>query len=768
MKRTFFLLALAGALLLSAALVLSMPKGSQIASLAPGTKDDLAIGKLNGSAEKAHVVESSVKLPLYFCPNHGQLDQQVKFYACGRSGTFFFTTEGVAFSLEKPVAKAANKEVLSQGSAENGRRGRTLVGLRPLGMQPEAEVVATDPQPGKIHYFIGHDPRKWQKNIPTYKAVIYREAYPGIDLKFYGNNRRLEYDLIVKPGADPAQVIFQYWGIKSLSLTQTGELAITLPDGGKLTQKKPIVYQEIDGRRVPREAKFRVHQEVSHFAYAFDVGAYDSRYPLVIDPTLEYFTYLGGDNFDWGNGIAVDANGSVYVTGQTYSAQFPVFPANNKIFPSGSTATSAVFVTKLDPTLSGLVYSTMLGGNNDNFGAAIAVDAVGNAYVTGATEAKTVVDSTAVRAKKPAPPPPPNFVPPDFPITPGVYQVNYGGGYWDAFVLKLKDSGDLEYSTYLGGGDLDVGRGIAVYTDTQGNTWVYVTGKTFSSNFPTAGPASAYKGNGDAFVAKLDGTLSNLSFSRYLGGKGDDAGNGIAADGAGKVYVTGYTASSDFLPIVNALRPKNSGSYDAFVTKLDSDGTVLYSTFLGGNNYDTGEAIAADADGAAYITGYTYSSNFPVTPGATQTAKAGGTKTADAFVTKLNSNGGLAYSTYLGGSNTDYASGIAVDSSKRAYITGGTVSSDFPTTQVLGTTRGGWDVFVTRLNSGGARDYSIILGGSGDEEAYAIAVDGSGAAYVTGYSSSSGLGTSGAYQPQLYPNDPNPNPYDAFVAKIQP
>jgi hypothetical protein len=712
------------------------------------------------------------KLPLYFCPNQGQVEQQVKFYTCGRAGAFFFTPEGVVFSLAKPIAaEPAGKEILSQETPEKGRMRKIVVRLKPLGMQPRAEVVAMDPQPGKINYFIGNDPKKWHKNIPTYKAVVYREAYPGIDLKFYGNGHHLEYDLIVKPGADPGQVKFQYQGIKGLELTRNGDLTITLPDGATLTQKKPVAYQKIAGQRVPRVANFKVCQDLVHFTYAFDVGVYDDRYPLIIDPSLEYFTYLGGVTFDWGNGIAVDSTGRyIYVTGQTYSAQYPVF-TGNKIFPPGSTPTSAIFVTKLDVTQTdqaNLVYSTMLGGNNDNLGAAIAVDGEGYAYVTGGTEAS------------------------NFPISSGAVQSVYGGGYWDVFVLRLGSDGGLDASTYLGGGDLDGGRGIALQKDGDGKAVsVYVTGKTFSSDFPkvlNAVPLSPYKGNGDGFVAKLDPTLSQLTYSIYLGGKDDDGGNGIAADSDGNAYVTGSTVSSDFRPIVNAFRSKKSGTYDAFVTKLNPSGGVLWSTFLGGKDYDSGEAIAADGSGA-YIAGYTHSSNFPVSTGAAQTSKKGGKKTADAFATKLDTiTGRPVYSTYLGGSNSDYAYGIAVDSSGNAYVTGGTVSSDFPTTQVLGTTPGGWDVFVTRLNSSGAQDYSIILGGKiyaptpaneqpGSEGGYAIAVDGSGAAYVTGYSSSNDLGTSGAYQRYLYPGVPNgspypdnvnPNPYDAFVGKISP
>jgi hypothetical protein len=633
------------------------------------------------------------------------------------------------------------------------------VQLNPVGMSPGVEMMATDLQGGRFNYFIGNDPGKWRTNIPTYGAVVYKEAYPGIDVKFYGNGRQLEYDLIVQPGADPSRVKFQYQGINGLALTQAGDLAIRLPDGESLIQKKPVVYQEIAGQRVAREGKFKILAEAGQGAYGFEVAAYDPEHQLVIDPTLEYSSYLGGSSFDVGNGIAVDSSGCAYVTGYTYSANFPLTP---HFIGDHISLTSAVFVAKIDPTAdppeTQLVYSTLVGGAYDNYANAIAVDNTGCAYVAGGARANS------------------------FP-TPGGIQA-FGGGSWDAFVFKLNATGDdLIYSTFLGGSDLDIARGIAVHGE-----YVYVTGKTFSPNFPVINAAQGTpSGGGDGFVTSLrfNGSLLSLNYSTYLGGSGDDACNGIAVDGSGNAYVAGATNSRNFPATFKAGK---TGDYDAFVARFGSNGARQYSLRLGGSNYDYGGAIGLDASGNAYVTGYTYSgTGFPTTNAlnfagvaAAQTAetgvketssasKGGGSQTnVNAFVTKINSAGNaLLYSVRLGGSNNDYGFGIAVDNARCAYVTGGTASSDFPTTpNRLAAPGVGRDVFVTKLNAlGNGAVFSTCLPGNDDEEGFAIAVDGLGSAYVTGYTYSTDFYTPDAFQTTLN-RDGNVSVYDAFVTKI--
>jgi hypothetical protein len=697
--------------------------------------------------------EAYGKLPLHFIHNQGQVDERVQFYTQGGGGAFFFTREGVVLSLARGAGESNKPRTPGRRTPQPRQGPRAVVQLQPVGMHPGVVVAAADPQAGKVNYFIGNYPKKWRTEVSTYGAVVYREAYPGIDLKFYGNGRQLEYDLIVQPGADLSRATFRYQGIKGLTITRGGDLTVQLPDGGSLRQKKPVVYQEIAGRRVAREGKFKILDNPAPNTYGFEVDAYDPRYPLVIDPTLEYATYLGGSFWDVGCGIAVDAAGCAYVTGYTYSGDFP---STDKLIPAGARPTSLVFVTKVNHGGTGLVYSTFVGGDQDSYGNAIAVDADGFAHVTGGTMAA------------------------NFPLM-NPYQSVYGGGYWDAFVFKLNDGGNgLIYSTFLGGSDLDIGRGIAV----RGSE-VYVTGKTFSTNLPSAN--QSYGGGGDAFVTRLsfDGTSLSLGYSTYLGGSGDDAGNGIAVDGAGHAYVAGATNSKNFPTTYKAGR---TGDYDGFVAKFDGTGARQYCVRLGGAKYDCGEAVAVFTDTTlsetyAYVTGYTYSADFP-SSGALQAAgaavsqaaadsskkasaasKVGGSQTStDAFVTKINAYGtGWVYSVRLGGGSNDYGYGIAVDAAGCAYITGGTLSADFPLVLPLAGKGGGRDVFVTKLNSGGAGAlFSTYLSGNDDEEGFAIAVDGNGNAYVTGYTYSTDFHTDGSYQTE------NKGIYDAFVAKIGP
>ncbi len=392
---------------------------------------------------------------------------------------------------------------------------------------------------------------------------------------------------------------------------------------------------------------------------------------------LVYSTYLGGSGVDSAKGIAVDSAGNAYVTGSTGSTNFPTA---NPIQPAfdGLPGNDA-FVTKLNPSGNALVYSTYLGGNAGDGGRGIAVDAAGNAYVTGDT------------------------ISTDFP-TASPFQAAFGGSMSDAFVTKLNAAGSaLVYSTYLGGGGGCCGDGgNAIAVDASGNA--YVTGDTSSTDFPTASPFQAafggapFGGGGDAFVTKLNASGNALVYSTYLGGSGDDGGNGIAVDASGNAYVTGDTTSTDF-PTASPFQAAFGGGRDAFVTKLHPAGNALiYSTYLGGsgNVFEAGRGIAADASRNAYVTGETFSTNFP-TASPFQPANSGN---FDAFVTKLHPAGNaLVYSTYLGGSNPDRGRGIAVDAAGNAYVIGNTFFfGDFPTVNpIQPANAGGFDAFVAKI-----------------------------------------------------------------------
>ncbi len=684
------------ALLWSAALV----SGPIWAAAAPEAQT-----AVSSSVSKAQAAECYGRLPLFFTENRGQVDSQVKFYTRGQGHSIFFTPEGMILSLSRA----------SGGGKGKGKEASQVLQLRPQGISPAVEIMATEPLEGKVNFFQGRDPAKWRTDVPTYKSVLYREAYPGIDLKFYGAGRQVEYDLVIKPGADPKQVKFLYQGIEALKLTKAGDLTVTLPGGGKLVQKRPVIYQEINGQRVSREGKFRLLP--GKRGYGFELASYDTRFPLIIDPVvLVYSTFLGGDTFESGNGIAVDASGSAYVVGTTQSENFPILHAFQQPFGGGQDA----FVTKFNPAGNTLAYSTFLGGEIDDFGFGIAVDGSGNAYVTGESF------STG------------------FPVTGTAYQSSLTG-VGNAFVTKLSATGGLAYSTYLGGTGSDVGKSIAV--DASGNA--YVAGDTNSGDFPMVGGFQGLlNGTKNAFVSKIAPAAAGpagLLYSTYLGGSISDTPWGIAVDTAGAAYVAGQTSSSDFPKTdTSALQ----GITDAFVTKINPGvsgaASLVYSFFWGGTGSDgaTG-GIAVDTGGNAYVAGNTDSTDFPtVTP--FQATLNGFT---NAFVTKFNATGTAVYSTYLGGDGADIAWFIALDNAGRAYVTGQTSSTNFPTVGALqNTLTGAPNAFVTKLNASGATlFYSTYLGGTVSDYGFGIAVN-SLKAYVTGITQSTDFPTRNAFQ----------------------
>jgi hypothetical protein len=675
------------------------------------------------AASRVQVSEAYGKLPLYFEANQGQTDEQVKFLARGTRQTLFLTsTEAVLVFTSREQTAEGRSRVARAKPVEAGQVTQTVLRMTLVGANREPRVEGTEELPGKANYFIGKDPTKWRTNVPTYKKVQYHNIYPGIDLVYYGNQRQLEYDFVVHPGADPNRILLSFQGVDKLEVDALGDLVV---DTGTLTirQRKPVIYQDVNGVRqeVAGGYVLKGAQRVG-----FQAAAYDQSRPLVIDPTLFYSTYLGGSDSDVGLAIAVDTALNAYVAGITLSTDFPTTAG---AFQTTRAGNSDVFVAKLNPTGSSLLYSTYLGGSGSDeinvSGPGIALDGMGAAYVTGFTSST------------------------DFPTTLGAFQPAFGGGTFDAFVTKLNPASGLVYSTYLGGAGNDFGSGIAV--GVPGNA--YVTGGTSSANFPTT--AGAFQTTpGPGFVTNLDPTGSTLFYSTYLGA----GGAGIAVDGAGNAYITG-SAGPNFLTTAGAFQPVSGGAGDAFVTKLDPTGSSLvYSTYLGGSGSDNSYGIAVDGTGNAYITGSTGSTDFPMTPGAFQPTLAG---QADAFVTKLDLTGStLVYSTYLGGSGTDEGRGIAVDGTGNAYVAGRTDSEDFPTTTGTGPPGSG-DAFVTKLDpTGSGLVYSTYLGGHLQDAGVGIAVDVFEDAYVTGITDGSFPTTPGAFQTTFGGNR------DAFVAKI--
>jgi hypothetical protein len=720
MKRIYFVCLI---LCLTTTFLLSQSNPVPLVNQTAGVGPPVSASQTDPKAQ-ARILDSYGKLPLAFEANHGQTDGRVKFLLRTGGYSLFLTKDEAVLALSgKKTSTNKAKMAGAAHSLQSGMAASKVGGvlrMRLRNANPATKVTGMDELAGTSNYFIGNDPAKWRTNVPTYAKVKYEGIYSGIDLVYYGNQRQVEYDFIVAPGADPHRIAFDVRGAKRVCRDQHGDLVLKMGEG-EIRWHKPVAYQETNGTR---------HEITAHYSITntslvgFVVAKYDASRPLYIDPLI-YSTYLGGSNTDSGSGVAVDSAGNAYVIGYTNSTNFPT---TNPLQPANGGGYD-VFVSKINPTGSALVYSTYLGGSNDDIGWAIAVDSLGNAYLTGDTYST------------------------DFP-TINPLQPTYGGGMRDAFVAKINPAGStLAYSTYLGGSGDDTCGGIAV--DSAGNA--YVACATASTNFPTMNPLQPTYGGGnyDAAIAKLNPTGSALVYSTYLGGSGDDDGFGIALDTAGNSYVTGYTTSTNF-PTMNPLQPAYGGNGDAFVAMINSAGSALvYSTYLGGSSFDQGGGIAVDSAGNAYVTGQTGSANFPVTPGAFQTTGLGG------FVAKLNPTGSaLVYSTYLDGSGP---SAIAVDSSGNAYVTGDAGSNDFPLMNPLQPYGGGgYDAFVTKFNaSGSALIYSTYLGGSELDFGYGIAVDSAGNPYVTGFTTSTNFPTRNPLQPTY-----GGGSYDAFVTKI--
>ena len=716
------------------------------------------------------------KIPLQFIPNEGQIDGNVAYYIPGRDKMIYFTAEGLTFILSEKTQGDGGKH----SGPEEGRASvppqRCVVKLDFVGSNRNVKPVGLEKSGTVVSYFKGRR-KEWKAGLAVCSKIAYRDLWPGIDLLYSGTFNRMKYEFIVHPGADPSRIRLAYRGAESATLTDEGRLAIATPVGG-FEDDVPVAWQEVGGGHADVPVAYALEafsddRELKHSSmsrevlpakearpggrtqiYGFDVGEYDRSLPLVLDPAVfVYCGYIGGDDEDYPRGIAVDRDGNAYIVGYTQSTQssFPVTVGPDLTFNGGSPYSNAVdaFVAKVNASGTALVYCGYIGGSGGDYGYGIAVDGAGNAYVTGYT---TSTES-------------------DFPVTVGPDLTQNGGS--DAFVAKVNPSGTaLLYCGYIGGSGGDGGLAIAV--DDLGQA--YVTGETTSTEatFPLAvGPDLSYndypedRTMGDAFVAKVNASGTALVYCGYIGGGYDDHSCGIAVDGSGCAYVTGYTQSRESTFPVTVGPSLIANGADAFVAKVNASGTALeYCGFIGGRYMDYSYAIAVDGSGSAYITGDTMNdeSTFPVLVGPLLTGGGG-------FVAKVKPDGtGFVYCGFIGPAT---GRGIAVDSAGCAYITGETGPNPaFPVT--VGpdlTPNGGEDAFVAKVNASGTGfDYCGYIGGISVEKGYAVAVDGSGNAYVTGTTGS----PAGApwYFPATVGPDLTHNGYangdDAFVAKIPP
>ncbi len=712
----------------------------------------------------AAIAAEYCRLPLTFEANRGQSSNEVRYLSHAAGQLLLLETDGA-------VLRIAAAQRGSAGAKETVFRHDDL-GIHFVNANPNAEIVPLDEQQGKSNYLLGNDPAKWRTNLENYSRVRYSSLYPGVDLIFYGNASRLEHDFIVAPGANYRSIALQLTGSRKIRLERNGGVNVELANN-TVRFSAPKIYQMVDGREVEVKGGYTLKKNL----LAFHVGPHDASLPLVIDPVLSYSTYLAGSASEGAAGIALDPNGNVYVTGYTFSTDFPT---QNPFQPACDNCSNGpdVFVTKLNPTGTGLVYSTYLGGSGYDQAYSIAVDDSGHAIVGGETTST------------------------DFPLhnaTQTSLQINETVG----FVTSLsKDGTTLNFSTYLGGSS--TGLVSSVVADSQAN--VYVMGSTSSPDFPIK-PATnvigAPPGNGanDLFVAKF-AWYGTLLFATTIGPNPQQlqqpfgslfsplSGRLIAVDANQDVYISGGTGPG-FLVTPGAFQTSYTGPTPdcgsctmGFVAELKPDGSAfVFASYLGGSGGDQVTAIALDASRNIYLTGNTNSTNFPVTSGAFQpTFPAGtsGSPCCETFVTKMNPTGSaLVYSSFLGAPNSygqSYASGIAIDAAGEAFVTGSTGSSTFPllnplqTTLPTGNPIDPYATYLTKFNAEGtAILFSTFFSGSIGSNSAGVAVSAVNPndVYVVGNSYDTNLPTTpGAFQTSVPAPPPNTEADHVYVTKF--
>ena len=679
-------------------------------------------------------------LPLAFVENRGQTDGQVRYVAHGARFGFFLTPESLVMSLLQP----------------DGERGVNL-SLDFVDANPDVVVESRQRAPGTVSYLRGNDSSRWLRELSSFAEVVYRELWPGVDLALRGDGGVLKYEFRVRPGARIGDIRLAYRGADRLVPDGSGALLVETASGA-LRDAPPVSYQVIGGKRVAVDSDYQLDlARDGELSYGFAVGDYDTARELIIDPGLEYSTFLGGFGNQAGAAIEVDSSGNAYVTGFTQSPTFPTTPG--AFDRTGSVRNDLdAFVSKLNATGTGLVYSTFLGGSNFEWGRDLAIDAAGNAYVAGQTKSSS------------------------FPTTSGAFDRSFniancprcGIDQYDAFVTKLNPTGSgLVYSTFLGGTDIDDIRAIAI----DGAGRAHVAGETTSQSFPTRAGSFDTTPNGgvDAFVAKFNATGSGLDYSTRLGGTDNETADGIDVDASGNVVVGGATRSANFPSTPGALQPTHSGGdfidlFEGYVTKLNPTGSALvYSTFLGGTKRDSVGNVILDALGNTYLSGGTESPEFPTTPGAFDTAfdNPGVMFASESFVAKLNPTGSaFVYSTFLGEAG---ASVGAVEADGSVWLAGGSgspdafVSPDAWAPQL----NGGSDAYIAKLNpTGSAFDYATFFGGTQSDGAVDLALDPDGDVYVVGTTRSPDFPTTEGAIDREYSADPFINGSDMWVAKF--
>jgi len=756
------------------------------------------------AATRAHIDNSYAKLPLQFEANQGQQPVEVKFLSRGKDYTVFLTPDGATLSLRK-VRRQIRLDKPGPPVTEPELEAAADLRLRLEGGNPTVKMTGGDPLQGAVNYFIGKDRAKWRANVATYSTVRYQQVYPGIDLVFYGNQRQLEYDFVLAPGATPDAIRLSVEGAERTSVDPASGDLVLQAAGEEIRFHKPVVYQPKAADAARQEVNGSYHADHGHVT--FEVASYDHARPLVVDPVLAYSTFLGGSNDDYAAAVTTDKSGNAYVTGYTCSANFPTTSGSYRPTPPGhgagtycegdeSGSGADVFVSKLNPAGSALIFSTYLGGSYEDAPKSVAVDSAGNVVVAGQT------------------------LSPDFPVTNSSIcapiKINMGScvfvtestcqggpyfasGNYGSFITKLNPTGSaLVWSTFIGGSGNDNIAAMALNSagdvylavnttstpqyDTQctGNPQVTFTWPVTGTGYETAPPANGWQiATHQAFtvVSGADGTT--LLYSTLFGAPYNVAGTGgveyffsLAVDSAGQAYMGGETTASDFPTTTGAYQTacaaclnqdRQNGVVVGFDPSQSGAASLLFSTFLGGNGdgpdgiacplQDGVNGIALDTAGDIYVTGSACSTDFPTTAGAYQKAdpKATGCNTSNAFLAKLNSTGSsLEHSTFLNGTACNGAAtgyGVSVDSAGNAYVTGATNDATFPTVNPIQVPSDDSSVFVTEFNKTASEVlFSTGLGvGSGDA-GYSIHADNYGNIYAAGLTGASFPTTTGAVE----------------------
>ncbi|MGL5346768.1 MAG: SBBP repeat-containing protein [Peptostreptococcaceae bacterium] len=677
-------------------------------------------------------------IPFTFEKNIGQYDKNVKFVLKNGTNTTFFTQEEIVIVFAKVKEENTNNQNDRLNNTKEYETSVLRLTLENSNQYPE--IIGVNEFDCKINYIKGNDENDWNLNVPIYEKIIYKDIYNGIDLVYYENQGKLEHDFVVSPNANINSIEISFDGADDISLDNDKNVLINIKDH-TIAMLRPKVYQYINDTEIEIDSSFLINNN----NVTFDISDYNKNEVLIIDPVLMYGSYIGGSNVDEGFGIDVDNNQIAYITGTTYSTDFPIKNA----YQSALQGATDIFLVKIDTRLNGtnsLLYSSYIGGDNSDTGISVAVDNNQHAYITGNTYST------------------------NFPIK-NAYQSSLEG-INDAYLVKIdtvfSGASSLLYSTYLGGNDSDYGYGVAV----DNSQIAYITGETLSPNFPTFNAyQNTLQGIRNAFLVKINTNLvgvNSLLYSTYFGGIDSVIGRDVAVDNNQNAYFVGRTDSINF-PTKNSYQSTLQGSVDAFLVKINTNlgglSSLIYSTYLGGNNYDAATSVSVDNNQNAYITGVTDSTNFP-TFNAYQNINPGND---NAFLVKIDTHlsgvDSLLYSTYLGGSNSDTGYGVSVDNIENAYITGITTSTNFPLKYPYQSTfQGTSDAFLTKIDTkligSNSLVYSTYLGGNNSVTARDIAIDTNKNAYITGYTDSTNFPVRNAYQSTLQ------GATDAFIIKL--